>query len=78
MDTSLPSRPLVTPVAFLSFVALCQTVLGLWVMDRIGVTAASSILLGFVLFCLLARAVRDVMESVEQEQRALGARRVSR
>ena len=78
MDSSLSKQPLVSPVGFLTFVALCQIVLALWVMDRIGITTASSILLGFVLFGLLARAVREVMASIDEEQRAFGAGRLSR
>jgi hypothetical protein len=78
MDSSLPRQPLISPVCFLAFTALTQVVLSLWVTDRISITMASSILLGFVIFGLLCNAVRDVLASVEREQRAYGAARVSK
>ena len=77
MDSSLPSQPLVSPVSILLFAAGSQLGLALWVMD-VTITTASSILLGFVLFGVLARAVRDVLASIAQENRAFGAARASR
>ena len=78
MDTSLPSQSFAFPVCFLVCTALSQLVLSLWVMDWVDVTKASSIILGFVLFGLLAKAVRDVFVSVEEERRAFCGTRRSR
>lgn len=78
MDTTLSRRTSICPLVLLAFTALAQLLLALWVMDRIEIATASSILLGFVLFSLLACAVRQVIAAVECENRAFGARRPTR
>ena len=56
-----PNRPLVSAQSILTFTALSQIVLYLWVTGRITGALAGSALTGVVLFGMLVRAVREVM-----------------
>ena len=78
MDTTLATPPLVSPGSILTFTALVQIVMFLWVTDRIGITMASAILLGVILFGVLVHAVREVLAAAESEQRRFGAARLGR
>ena len=60
--TSRPDRPLVSAQGILTFTALSQIVLYLWVTGRITGALAVSALTGVFLFGLLVRAVREVLE----------------
>jgi hypothetical protein len=61
MKTRVPSSPLVSAQSILTFTALSQIVLYLWVTGRITGGVAASALTGVVLFAVLARAVREVL-----------------
>ena len=58
---------LICPASVLTFTALSQIVLYLWVTDRIGTATALAALIGIVVFGLLVRAVRDIFAEYEFE-----------
>ena len=61
MNSTGTERPLVSAQGILTFTALTQIVLYLWVTGRITGALAASALTGVFLFGLLVQAVREVL-----------------
>ena len=71
MDHRRPNRPLVSAQGILTFTALSQIVLYLWITGRITGAVAGSALAGAILLGILVRAVREVLADEEPDDEYL-------